>query len=59
MITEKTQLTRKDLANPYSNMTYEEQLKKSTAINLINNCKIINKNSKYILIEPIDNSKTF
>ena len=52
-------LSLEKLTNPFPIETREERLKKSGAINLQDNCKIVDLGNGYSSIEPIDKTKTF
>lgn len=52
-------LSREKLANPFSNDTYEERLIKSGAIDLRDNCEIIDCGNGYSKIKVIDERKKF
>lgn len=51
-----TNLSREKLANPYEG-DYHERLVKSGAIDLIDNCEIIDLGNGYLKIVPIDENK--
>ncbi|MCK8826355.1 hypothetical protein MWH25_01160 [Natroniella acetigena] len=54
---QKKELTRKDLANQFSNVPYQERLEKAKAIDLKNNHTIKDLGNDYCEIIPNDESK--
>jgi len=54
---QKSKISRKDLANPYRNISFRSQVKNSGSINLSNNYKINDLNNGYDEIVPIDKNK--
>lgn len=59
IINNANRLSLEKLSNPFPMETREERLKKSGAINLQDNHRIIDWDNGYNSIEPIDRTKTF